>query len=210
MRYPFDKFALGTRYGVTGKYWACGYHSGQDFKSANYGGDGKIHPLYKGVVQKVTTTGSYGNCVYVKHPDGYITLYAHMKKVYVHAGQAVNEHTALGIEGATGNATGVHCHVEVHKGSYHYPASIDPLTFIRDRLEEEEVTQEEFNKMMKNYLDSLDKGKPQDWSKDARTWAEKNGLIEGKADGMAYESWVTREQMVVFLQRLATILKKEK
>ena len=38
----------------------------------------------------------------------------------------------------------------------------------------------------------------------------KNGLIEGKADGMAYESWVTREQMVIFLQRLATILKKEK
>ena len=161
-------------------------------------------------MQKITTTGSYGNCVYVKHSDGYITLYAHMKKVSVQAGESVNESSVLGIEGTTGNSTGVHCHVEVHKGSYHYPASIDPLTFIRDRLEEEEVTQEEFNKMMKSYLDFLDKGKPRDWSKDARTWAEKNGLIEGKADGMAYESWVTREQMVVFLQRLATILKKEK
>lgn len=210
MRYPFDCYVIGTEFGVKGKLWACGYHSGTDFKSTNYGGDGKIHPLYAGVVQKVTTTGSYGNCVYVKHSDGYVTLYAHMKKVNVRAGQAVSEQTVLGIEGTTGNSTGVHCHVEVHKGSYNYPASIDPVQFIESRRGDDEVTQEEFNKMMKNYLDSLDKGKPQDWSKDARNWAEKNGLIEGKADGMAYESWVTREQMVVFLQRLAAILEKEK
>ena len=139
MRYPFDKYVLGTRYGTKGKYWACGYHSGTDFNSTNYSGDGKIHPLYKGVVKKVTTTGSYGNCVYVKHSDGYVTLYAHMKKVNVRAGQAVSEQTVLGIEGTTGNSTGVHCHVEVHKGSYHYPASIDPVQFIESRRGDDEV-----------------------------------------------------------------------
>ena len=37
MRYPFNKYRLGTRYGSKGKYWKCGYHSGQDFLSANYG-----------------------------------------------------------------------------------------------------------------------------------------------------------------------------
>lgn len=137
MRYPFDKYVLGTKFGFKGSLWAAGYHSGQDFKSANYGGDGKIYPLYAGKVQKVTTTGSYGNCVYVEHADGYITLYAHMKTVYVKAGQDVGESTVLGIEGTTGNSTGIHCHVEVHKGAYKYPATIDPIQFIQERLEDE-------------------------------------------------------------------------
>lgn len=137
MRYPFDKYVIGTKFGVKGTSWKCGYHSGQDFKSTNYGGDGKIYPLYVGKVLKVTTTGSYGNCVYVKHADGYVTLYAHMKTVYVKVGQDVGESTVLGIEGTTGNSTGLHCHVEVHEGAYKYPAVIDPLEFIQERLEDE-------------------------------------------------------------------------
>jgi len=139
MRYPFDKYKLGTRYGTKGKYWKCGWHSGVDFLSANYGGDGLIYPLYAGHVQRVTSGSSYGNCVYIQHPDGYITLYAHMRTVYVKAGQSVNEDTVLGIEGTTGNVTGKHLHIEVHKGAYHYPASIDPLAFIKERLGGDEV-----------------------------------------------------------------------
>ena len=137
MRYPFDKFEIGTKFGVKGTLWKAGYHSGVDFKSTNYGGDGKIFPLYAGVVQRIGTTGSYGNCVYVSHSDGYITLYAHMKSVSVKVGQAVDEKTVLGIEGTTGNSTGIHCHVEVHKNSYKYPATIDPLQFITERMDQE-------------------------------------------------------------------------
>ena len=139
MRYPFDRYVLGTRYGSKGKYWKCGWHSGLDLLSANYGGDGLIYPLYAGKVQKITFSSSYGNCVYVQHPDGYVTLYAHMRIVYVKTGQSVTEKTVLGIEGATGNVTGKHLHIEVHKGAYHYPASIDPLAFIKERIGGEEV-----------------------------------------------------------------------
>ena len=155
MRYPFDKYVLGTKYGVKGKYWSCGFHSGVDFKSTNYGGDGKIYPLYKGTVLKVTTTGSYGNCVYIKHNDGYITLYAHMKKVNVKAGQAVTEKTVLGIEGTTGNSTGLHCHVEVHKGSYKYPAQIDPLKFISERVSKQKDGDNEVKKQIKIKLNGV-------------------------------------------------------
>ena len=137
MRYPFDVYRLGTRYGSKGKYWSCGWHSGLDLLSANYGGDGLIYPLYAGKVLRVTSGSSYGNCVYVQHPDGYVTLYAHMRMVYVKAGQSVTEKTVLGIEGATGNVTGKHLHIEVHKGAYKYQASIDPLAFIKERLEAE-------------------------------------------------------------------------
>lgn len=139
MRYPFNKYKIGTLYGSKGKYWKCGYHSGQDFLSTNYGGDGSIYPLYAGSVLKVTSSGSYGNCVYVQHNDGFITLYAHMRQVYVKPGMRVDEQTVLGIEGATGNVTGKHLHIEVHKGRYHYPSDIDPLKFIKSRLGGEEL-----------------------------------------------------------------------
>lgn len=139
MRYPFDKFKLGTRFGQKGTLWRCGYHSGQDFLSAGYGGDGLIHPIYGGKVLKIGRSGSYGNCVYIKHPYGYVSLYAHLKTVYVKAGMAVTEQTVLGVEGATGNVTGRHLHLEVHKSDYHYPSGIDPLAFIKQGLEEAEV-----------------------------------------------------------------------
>ena len=135
MRYPFDKYRTGTRYGQKGSLWKCGWHSGQDFLSANYGGDGIIYPIMHGVVEKVAHSASYGNYVMVRHPEGYVSLYAHMKTVYIKKGTVVTERTALGVEGATGNATGRHLHLEVHKGSYHYPADIDPLEFIKERLE---------------------------------------------------------------------------
>lgn len=206
MRYPFDKFVLGTRYSTKGKAWKCGWHSGVDFKSTNYGGDGKIYPLYAGMVQKITTQGSYGNCVYVKHPDGYVTLYAHMKKFLVRVGQQVTESTCLGIEGTTGNSTGLHCHVEVHKGSYHYPASIDPLAFIKQRMSNAEggdkMNQKEFDKMMSAHQAAVAKNPPQPWSAEARKWAEQNKIITGNGNGMAYQSPVTREELVAILYRL--------
>ncbi len=208
MRYPFNKYVLGTRYGVKGKSWKCGWHSGVDFKSTNYGGDGRIYPLYAGVVQKVTTQGSYGNCVYIRHPDGYITLYAHMKKVLVKAGRQVTEKTCLGIEGTTGNSTGLHCHVEVHRGAYHYPASIDPLAFIKERMKGDyEMKQEDFNKMMNNYLAGLAKKAPAAWSWEARKWAEANGIIKGDGNSMAYQSPVTREELVTILYRFTQTIK---
>lgn len=149
MRYPFDQSVLGTMFGKKGTMWACGYHSGLDLKSTNYGGDGKVHPILAGKVIKVTTTGSYGNCVYIQHNNGYISLYAHLKKILVSKGQEVTEKTVLGIEGTTGNSTGVHLHIEVHKGSCHYPATIDPLEFIKGGLEVEKKIKIQLNGKVK-------------------------------------------------------------
>ena len=139
MRYPFNIYRLDTRFGSKGNLWKCGYHSGQDFLFNNYGGDGVVYPIYAGQVLKVTNSGAYGNGVQVKHADGYISLYAHLRIVYVKSGMRVDEQTALGLEGATGNVAGKHLHLEVHKGAYMYPASIDPLAFIKERLGGDEV-----------------------------------------------------------------------
>ena len=135
MRYPFDRFRLGTRYGEPGESWKCGWHSGLDMVSVAVGGDGLVYPLYGGEVAKIGRSGSSGKCVSVRHPDGFITLYAHLRDVYVKVGMEVSEKTVLGIEGSTGNSSGRHLHLEVHKGDYKYPSDIDPLTFIEERLE---------------------------------------------------------------------------
>ncbi len=142
MRYQYplkEPYREGTKYGVKGSMWSCGWHSGQDFYSMSAGGDGKIYPVAEGKVIKVSTTGSYGNSVRVEHGDGYISLYAHMSKINVKQGQEVKEGTVLGIEGSTGNSTARHLHIEIHKGAYSYPSKIDPLKFLKERVEEVEV-----------------------------------------------------------------------
>ncbi len=73
--------------------------------------------------------------------------------------------------------------------------------------EDEDMTQETFNAHMDAYLAQLAKQEPSGWSADARIWAEENGLIAGNERGeKQYRAFVTREQMAVFLQRLAAVL----
>ena len=70
-----------------------------------------------------TGNASYGNFVKIKHDDGYYTLYAHLKEVYVKKGDRVNKAARLGYMGDTGNAYGVHLHFEIRNQS---DVRIDP------------------------------------------------------------------------------------
>jgi len=81
--------------------------------------------------------------------------------------------------------------------------------FRPDYGEEEPLTQQQFNAMMSQYLEDRAAQEPADFSAQARAWAEENGLMKGGADGkMQYKSYCTREQMAVFLYRLAQFLQK--
>lgn len=72
--------------------------------------------------------------------------------------------------------------------------------------EDDDMTQEQFSKMMDTWLAQLAKQDPSDWSQDARAWAEETGLIKGDAEGnKQYKGFVTREQLVVFMQRLKNL-----
>ena len=57
--------------------------------------------------------GGYGSYVVIQHPNGTQTLYGHMSKVLVSAGQGVGQGQTIGLVGATGLATGAHLHFEV-------------------------------------------------------------------------------------------------
>lgn len=70
--------------------------------------------------------------------------------------------------------------------------------------EEEEMTQEQFNQMMDVYLTQQETKEPSAWSADSRNWAEGEGIIAGDTNGnKMYKAFCTREQMAVFLHRLA-------
>jgi murein DD-endopeptidase MepM/ murein hydrolase activator NlpD len=81
---------------------------------------GKIFGSGRGVVFAVGADSAVGNCVAVKYDaaelvdgrsGGLVGRYFHLARINCHAGQAVDETTLLGIEGATG-AKGTHLHIE--------------------------------------------------------------------------------------------------
>ena len=75
--------------------------------------------------------------------------------------------------------------------------------------EEEEVTQEQFNSMMKTYLSGLSKQEGAAWSEDAREWAISKGIVTGDGNGnYQWKSSLTREQMAIMLMRFAELMGK--
>jgi len=57
--------------------------------------------------------GAYGNSVFMKHPNGTETRYAHMSKLATSPGAHVNQGDLIGYVGSTGRSTGPHLHFEV-------------------------------------------------------------------------------------------------
>ncbi len=117
---PFrGRYRVTAPFGIEGN-WKCGWHIGVDLVGDE---DRTVYAIGEGVVESINAHGSaYGNHVCVKHGNGMVSLYAHLKSIAVKKGQSVNAKTPLGIMGATGNVTGAHLHLEVHKGKYKYPA----------------------------------------------------------------------------------------
>ncbi|HUZ85031.1 MAG TPA: M23 family metallopeptidase, partial [Gaiellales bacterium] len=64
----------------------------------------------------------YGNYVVIDHGGGYLTLYGHLDKFVVTAGQLVQRGQEIGLLGSTGWSTGPHLHFEIrHDGDYVNP-----------------------------------------------------------------------------------------
>lgn len=91
-----------------------------------------VHPVAAGIVEgTIFDTVDYGNHVIVDHSDGYKSLYGHLGKIFVKAGQSVDLNTVLGEVGLTGRTSGPHTHLEITKdGNY-----LDPLTILPKGLQ---------------------------------------------------------------------------
>ena len=65
----------------------------------------------------------YGYAVVLEHGNGWQTLYAHCSQVLVKPGQQVRQGERIALVGSTGNSTGPHLHLELHKdGAFLNPA----------------------------------------------------------------------------------------
>lgn len=84
---------------------------------------------FDGKVRIAKRKGGYGNVVVIMHPNGLETVYAHLHKFKVKAGDVVLSGQTIGLGGNTGHSTGSHLHFEVrYKGQALNPASIISFT----------------------------------------------------------------------------------
>lgn len=82
--------------------------------------------MAKGTIEFAGLRGGFGNCIMIKHGNGFETLYGHLSKILVKVGQDVNIGQQIGNVGSTGRSTGPHLHYEIHR----YGEKINPQSFL--------------------------------------------------------------------------------
>lgn len=145
--YPFKgRFKVTCPFGRVGK-WQCGWHIGADIVGLN---SKYVFAIADGVIESIDAHGkSYGKHICIRHDDGMVSLYAHLSRVLVKVGQKVCMGACIGIMGSTGNATGAHLHLELHKDRYKYPAKgskakdcpwlVDGMAWIKEHIGGEDM-----------------------------------------------------------------------
>jgi murein DD-endopeptidase MepM/ murein hydrolase activator NlpD len=88
-------------------------HQGTDY-AADPGAP--IRAIGDGTVIRAGWHNGYGNVVDIRHANGYMSRYGHMRGFArgIHAGARVSREQTIGYVGQTGLATGPHLHFEVH------------------------------------------------------------------------------------------------
>ncbi len=114
LRFPVEgkvrissSFNPHRRHPVTGRVRP---HNGTDF--AVRVGTPVIAPAH-GVVDKATYSRSAGYYIVIRHAGGYSTVYMHLSKLGVKAGQRVKQGQVIARSGNTGISTGPHLHYEL-------------------------------------------------------------------------------------------------
>ncbi len=136
--------------GTFGELRSNHFHSGIDIKTHEVTGK-KVYAVANGYISRinVSLTG-YGNAIYITHPDGYMTVYGHLKRFnpiiqqYVRRVQyrrqsftleifppkgklPVKKGEVIALSGESGGADGPHLHFEVREVSTEHP--VNPLLF---------------------------------------------------------------------------------
>lgn len=79
-----------------------------------------------GTVESVGEDSDFGKYLYLTHPNGVTTFYAHCSKVCVGEGEQVQVGQTVALVGSTGKSTGPHLHFEVQLDG----VRLDPMYYI--------------------------------------------------------------------------------
>ena len=105
------------------------FHYGIDFAAPMHTPE---YAAADGVVIRAGGASGFGLAVYVLHDNGDVSVYGHMDKILVSAGEYVQAGQTIALLGMRGESTGPHLHFEVHKGGMN-GTRIDPLPWLRAR-----------------------------------------------------------------------------
>ncbi len=107
-------------------------HEGMDFTART---GTPIYATGDGVVKNADNSLSgFGNHIEINHGFGYLTLYGHLSKYKVRAGQQVKRGDIIGYVGSTGRSQAPHCHYEVHKDG----KVVNPINFYYGNISDAE------------------------------------------------------------------------
>lgn len=112
----------GTKFGVAGRMWSSGRHTGLDFPAPT---GRAVKAVAGGSVSYARSGGPYGKHIAISHGGGLSSLYAHLSKIVAESG-AVRQGQLIGRVGATGNVTGPHLHLEARLNG----KPVDPMTYL--------------------------------------------------------------------------------
>ncbi|MGY1838889.1 MULTISPECIES: M23 family metallopeptidase [unclassified Modestobacter] len=112
----------GARWGVT--------HFGVDI-AAPIGTP--IYAATTGTVVRAGPATGFGLAVYIRGDDGAVTVYGHVNRFFVAAGERVGVGERIAEVGNRGQSTGPHLHFEVHPGGSLYSGQVDPVPWLRAR-----------------------------------------------------------------------------
>ena len=100
------------------------YHNGVDFRAPV---GTPVFAANSGVVEIAENLFYSGNVVIIDHGNLIFTIYAHLSKIEVTAGQQIEKGQQLGLTGATGRVSGPHLHWGVKVNG----TAVNPIQFIR-------------------------------------------------------------------------------
>ncbi|MCC8147214.1 MAG: M23 family metallopeptidase, partial [Bacteroidales bacterium] len=143
--------------GNFGELRANHFHSGIDFKTQGVTGL-PVKSVKEGYISRISVSPyGYGNALYIDHPDGTTSVYAHLDRFtpdiesVVRDSQYVKETFAVNLffspdqlsiakgekiaySGNTGSSGGPHVHFEIRETQTEMP--LDPLPFYKDKIKD--------------------------------------------------------------------------
>ena len=165
--YPKDYFRSPVDFrillsGTFGELRSGHFHSGIDIKTNGHTG-AKIYAVADGYVSRIkVSTFGFGKTLYVTHPNGYVSVYAHLSKFkssiagYIKEQHYANESFELNVfpdkdmfpvkkgeviaySGNSGSSAGPHLHFEIRKEASQKPVNallfgIDVKDYIRPKI----------------------------------------------------------------------------